>query len=344
MATPGVRFADQAKFHPIKYLGALAELIPGENCHLFEESEVTEFDEEKRRAKVNRHWISYGLVVLATHNPLAGESGIVSSTMFQTKLALYTSYVLGARIPSGSIPAASFWDTNDPYLYLRVDRKKDFDYVILGGGDHKTGQVAETESCYRRLEDSLRKILPEAQVDHRWSGQVIETSDGLPFIGESNPGQFIATGFSGNGMTFGTLAAVMARDWATGEKNPWTDLFAPARKKLKGSAWDYLKENKDYPYYLVQGRLAAPEGESVAAVKPGEGKILKLHGKKMAVSRDSEGNLTRRSAVCTHMGCIVRWNSTEATWDCPCHGSRFTSDGAVISGPAETPLAKLQPE
>lgn len=340
METPGVRFSDQAKFHPLKYLGAIARLIPGEKSFLFEESEVKEFDEEKRRAKVNGHWINYGLVILATHNPLTGESGILSSVTFQTKLALYTSYVVGARVPRDSIPRASFWDTNDPYQYLRVDRHGDEDYAILGGEDHKTGQVEETESRYRRLEAALLKIAPRAIIDHHWSGQVIETSDGLPFIGEQSPGQFIATGFSGNGMTFGTLAAIMARDWAAQKKNPWTNLFAPSRKKLKGSAWDYIKENADYPYYLVKTRLAAPEGESLAAISPGEGKILKLNGKKMAVYRDPSGTVEKRSAICTHMGCIVRWNSAESTWDCPCHGSRFRTDGSVISGPAETPLAK----
>ena len=341
MSTRGVRFADQAKFHPIMYLNVLAKFIPGANAYLFEESEVVEFDAEKRRAKVNNHWVSYGLLVLATHNPLMGEASIFSSTTFQTKLALYTSYALGAQVPTGSVPLASFWDTNDPYLYLRVDRKTDFDYVIFGGEDHKTGQVGETENRYERLENSLRKIVPEARVDRRWSGQVIETSDGLPFIGEVSPGQFIATGFSGNGMTFGTLSAIMALDWATDKQNPWRDLFAPERKKLKGSAWDYLKENKDYPYYLVRDRLRAPEGEAVAEVKPSEGKILKINGKRMAVSRDANGNLSKRSAICTHMGCIVRWNSAETTWDCPCHGSRFRPDGTVISGPAETALAKV---
>jgi Rieske Fe-S protein len=140
-------------------------------------------------------------------------------------------------------------------------------------------------------------------------------------------------------MTFGTLAAMMASDWVARKKNPWTDLFEPSRKKLKGGAWDYLKENLDYPYYLMKTRLAAAEGDSIAAVERGEGKILKLNGKKIAVYRGEDGKVIRRSGVCTHMGCIVRWNVAEKTWDCPCHGSRFKTDGAVISGPAETPLA-----
>ena len=339
MKKPGVRFSNQAKFHPLKYLRALAHLVPGESSFLFEESEAKEFDAKKRRAKVNGHWINYGLLILATHNPLMGESGTVGSMFFQTKIALYTSYAIRASIPGNSIPAASFWDTNDPYLYLRIDRKKDVNYAILGGEDHKTGQITNTEECYRRLEESLRQIAPSAKIDHRWSGQVIETNDGLPFIGEGHTGQFISTGFSGNGMTFGTLAAMMASDWAAQRKNPWTDLFSPSRKQLKKGVWDYVKENVDYPYYLMKTRLAAPEAESVSSISPGEGKILKLNGQKMAVSRDRKGKLTKRSATCTHMGCIVRWNAAEATWDCPCHGSRFRPDGSVIGGPAETPLA-----
>lgn len=339
MGRPGVRFSNQAKFHPIKYLGALAQTIGGDNSYLFEESEAKEFDSKKRRARVNGHWINYGLLVLTTHNPLMGESGLVSSTLFQTKLALYTSYVVGARLPSGTIPAASFWDTADPYFYLRVDRGRDFDYAIFGGEDHKTGQVTDTEERYQTLETTLRKIAPSAQVDHRWSGQVIETNDGLPFIGESEPGQFIATGFAGNGMTFGTLAAMMASDWAGERKNPWMELFAPSRRKLKGGVWDYIKENADYPYYLLKTRLAGVEGQSLDAVKAGEGKILKLNGKKMAVYRDGTGKITKRSAICTHMGCVVRWNAAETTWDCPCHGSRFQTDGSVVAGPAEAPLS-----
>jgi glycine/D-amino acid oxidase-like deaminating enzyme/nitrite reductase/ring-hydroxylating ferredoxin subunit len=338
MEKPGVRVSDQAKFHPIKYLTALAERIPGENSYLFEESEAKEFDAKKRRAKVDGHWVNYGLLVLATHNPLTGESGLTGSMLFQTKLALYTSYVIGARIPRDSIPAASFWDTNDPYLYLRVDRGEDFDYAVLGGKDHKTGQVTDTVACYESLENTLRKLLPNAEIDRHWSGQVIETNDGLPFIGENDGGQFIATGFSGNGMTFGTLSAMMASDWVAQKKNPWTDLFAPSRKK-PGGVWDYLKENVDYPYYLMKTRLAGTEGHSVDEVAAGEGKVLKLNGKKTAVYRDKSGKVTKHSAICTHMGCVVRWNKAESTWDCPCHGSRFQPDGSVISGPAETPLA-----
>jgi len=182
------------------------------------------------------------------------------------------------------------------------------------------------------------KLVPEARITHHWSGQVVETSDGLPYIGPNEDDQFIATGYCGNGYTFGVTAAIMARDWTIGVKNPWATLFSPNRKAIRG-AWDYLRENKDYPYYLVQDRFRSPEGSSVRTVKAGEGKVLRLGRKKIAVYRDTRGGLKKMSAVCTHMGCLVRWNQAEKTWDCPCHGSRFDPKGKVLSGPAETSLA-----
>ena len=341
MNTPGVRFADQAKFHPLKFLFALAKEIHGDGARIFENSPVTKFDSKKKRAKANGHWINYDRVVLATNNPLLGESGLLGGTLFQTKLSLYSSYVVGAVIPRGSIPIASFWDTNDPYQYLRVDRHGASDYVIFGGEDHKTGQVRNTETCFRKVEKSLLDLVPLAKIDHRWSGQVILANDGLPYIGPNEEDQFIATAYCGNGYTFGVTAAVMARDWITGIKNPWRDLFSPDRKVIRGGTWDYLRENKDYPYYLIQDRFRSPEGKSLRAVKREEGKILKLGRKKVAVYRDQRGKVKKMSAVCTHMGCLVRWNQAESTWDCPCHGSRFGPKGNVLAGPAEAPLARV---
>jgi len=335
---PAVRFANQAKFHPRKYLRALVEEISGNGSHVFEKSAAAEFDEKKLRVSVNRNWISFDRVVMATNNPLVGLASISSATLLQTKLSLYTSYALGARVPSGTVPEALFWDTRDPYDYLRVDRHPRFDYIIYGGEDHKTGQKKRTKKAFVRLWQRLKKIIPEASIDHRWSGQVICTPDGLPYIGQNAERQFIATGYCGNGITFGTIAAMMARDWATGRNNPWTDLFAVDRKKLKGAAWNYIRENKDYPYYMIKDRLARPEADSVGDLKPGNGMIIGSRRKKRAVFRDHDGKLHQLSPVCTHMGCLVRWNPAELTWDCPCHGSRFRPDGQVIAGPAEDPL------
>lgn len=337
----GVRYANQAKFHPRKYLGSLAERITRDGCKIYEHSSAEEFDSKKRRTKVNGHWITFDRVVLATNNPLVGLASMTSATLFQTKLSLYSSYVIGAKARQGSLPIALFWDTADPYNYVRVDQHEECDYLIFGGEDYKTGQVRDTEECYRRLEEKLKKFAPEAEIEHRWSGQVIETNDGLPYIGENADGQFIATGYCGNGMTFGTVSAMMARDWMTGANNPWSELFHVERKVIRHGAWDYLKENKDYPYYFIKDRLARAEADSVRELKAGEGMIVKSGGKKVAAYRDSDNKVRKVSAVCTHMGCIVRWNSAERTWDCPCHGSRFDTTGEVIAGPAEEPLRQV---
>jgi Rieske Fe-S protein len=336
-----VAFPHQALFHPRKYLAALVQKVPGKGSHVFENSEVEEVEEKPFGVKARGHSIRCRYIVLATHNPLMGTAGVMGSTLIQSKLALYSSYAVGAKISRGTLPEASFWDTSEPYNYLRVDRHRDFDYAILGGEDHKTGQLEDTTEPYRKLEKRLRHFIPDAEVDHRWSGQVIDTNDGLPFIGELAENQFGATGFAGNGMTFGTLGAMMAVDAVMKRKNPWSELFDPGRKKLRGGMWTYLKENKDYPYYLLRDRLAGAEGKSLRAVKKGQGKIIQLDGKKVAAYRDEQGGVSLCSPVCTHMKCIVGWNEAEQTWDCPCHGSRFKPNGEVISGPAEEPLEQL---
>ncbi len=186
--------------------------------------------------------------------------------------------------------------------------------------------------------NAARLAVERLEVTHRWSGQVIETPDGLPYIGQSADHQYSATGFSGNGLTFGTLAGMMMADAVLGRTNPWRDLFDPNRKALTRGLWDYIKENTDYPYYLIRDRFAGAEGRSLREVKRGEGKILERNGAKVAAYRDADGAVTLRSAICTHMGCVVGWNAAERTWDCPCHGLRFKPTGQVISGPAESPL------
>jgi glycine/D-amino acid oxidase-like deaminating enzyme/nitrite reductase/ring-hydroxylating ferredoxin subunit len=337
----GIQFANQAKFHPRKYLAKLLDVTTGDGLHVFEKTAATKFDAKKRRVKANRHWITFDRVAIMTNNPLVGLVSMSAATLFQTKLSLYSSYVLGARVPHATLPVALFWDVKDPYDYLRVDPQADFDYVIFGGDDQKTAQGAPPATRYARLLAKLEKIVPDAKIEHRWSGQVIETNDGLPFIGENAERQFIATGFCGNGITFGTISAMMARDWATGVKNPWSELFAVDRKMLRGGIWDYLRENKDYPYYLIKGRLERAKADSVRELERDAGTIVKSSNGKVAAYRDSVGKVHKHSAICPHMGCIVRWNGAEKTWDCPCHGSRFKPTGEVIAGPAEAPLPAM---
>ena len=341
---PGVEFDGQARFHPRKYLAALARVVDGDGSHLFEHSAADEVKEDPLSVTVGSHTIHCGYVVVATHNPIVGKAGWLGATFLQTKLSLYTSYAVGGRVATGSVPDALFWDLGDPYRYCRLQPQREFDYVIVGGEDHKTGQESDPTGCFDRLESAVKEWLPDIELTHRWSGQVIETNDGLPYIGEMAPRQFAATGFSGNGMTFGTVGAMMAADAVAGRPNPWSELFDIKRTKIAGGLWDYLKENKDYPYYLIRDRFAGPETRSLRGIARGSGKIAEVNGTRVAAYRNDDGAVTMLSPVCTHMGCHVQWNPAEKTWDCPCHGSRFRPSGAVISGPAESPLEKVRPE
>ena len=341
---PGVMFPEQAKFHPLKYVMAVAAAIEGNGCRVFEHAEVAEVQDDPQRVVVDKFELKAEHVVIATHVPLAGKTGTLNATLFQSKLYPYSSYVIGAKLPKRLIPDASFWDTSDPYYYLRVEPGNRNDYAIFGGNDHKTGQDDDTEGRFDRLREKLQAIIPQAKPDRQWSGQVIETNDGLPYIGETAPGQFAATGYAGNGMTFGTIAAAMARDSILGRKNPWQELFSVDRKKIIGGTWNYVSENVDYPYYFVKDRLTLPEKGDPRDLQPGEGKVLSINGESVACSCGDDGECTAVSAVCTHMGCLVHWNNAEKTWDCPCHGSRFLASGAVLGGPAESPLEKVSAE
>ena len=339
---PGIRFPDQGRIHPRRYLAGVAKAFVALGGRIYEHSATDEFHDEPRTVKVAGHTVGYEDVVIATHNPLVGRAGLAGATLFQTKLALYTSYVVAGRTPSGVVSDALWWDTSDPYYYLRVEPHRDFDVVIFGGEDHKTGQQDDTVDRYRHLEERLTAIIPQVELTHRWSGQVIETPDGLPYIGQIADHQYAATGYAGNGLSFATLAGIMISDAILGQSNPWSELFHPSRKALTRGLWDYLKENVDYPYYMIRDRFAGPDAQSLRAVKRGQGKIIERKGAKVAAYRDQAGQVTLRSAICTHMGCVVAWNTAERTWDCPCHGSRFKPTGDVISGPAEAPLSQVE--
>ena len=339
---PGIRFADQARIQPRAYLAGLARAFVALGGRIYEHSAADEFSDDPRIVKVNGHTVRCREIVIGTHNPLVGVTALRDATLFQTKLALYTSYVVAGRLPHGVVADALWWDTSDPYYYLRVEPHRDYDVVIFGGEDHKTGQQQDTVACYRRVEERLTAMLPRVELTHRWSGQVIETPDGLPYIGQNADHQYAATGYGGNGLTFGTLAGMMLADAITGRANPWAELFDPSRKALTRGLWDYLKENVDYPYYMIRDRFAGPDAQSLRSVKRGQGGVIERNGAKVAVYRDPAGEVTLRSAICTHMGCAVGWNTAERTWDCPCHGSRFQPTGEVISGPAEAPLAKAE--
>ena len=343
---PGWRIENQALLHPRKYLRGLLEAIPGNGCTVWENSEV-QFDDDGG-CRAGGHRISAPWVVTATHNPIMGRASQASAALQQMRLALFTSYACSGMRRGDDDLLGCYWDTSSPYRYIRVDRTERGLQVIAGGEDHKTGQATDTRDVYAALERWAASLLMDgpsaSSIDHRWSGQVIESNDGLPVIGEITERQFAGTGFAGNGMTFGTLTAMMARDAITGKANPWSELFAPGRSALAHKPWDYLRQNADYPYYLVRDRFAGADSRTLRAVQRGFGRIVEVDGQFVAAYRDKRGSLTTLSATCTHLGCRVGWNSAEQTWDCPCHGSRFDTEGKVLAGPAEAPLARVNIE
>jgi Rieske Fe-S protein len=275
-------------------------------------------------------------IVVATNVPVNDRVAI------HTKQAAYRTYVVGLRVTGSALPRALYWDTGDPYHYVRLGSGAGTeDVLIVGGEDHKTGQAEETEQRFARLVAWARARFPVGnEVVCRWSGQIIEPIDSLAFIGR-NPGDthiYIATGDSGNGMTHGTIAGVLLTDLIAGRDNAWASLYSPSRITLR-AATEFAKENLNVAAQYVD-LVTAGDVDSPAALMPGSGAVVRDGFKKIAIYRDEHGALHRHSAICPHLGCVVAWNDTENTWDCPCHGSRFDPLGGVLNGPA---ISSLRP-
>ncbi len=337
-----IRFPGQAQFHPTKYYAGLVRAIEAAGGRIFGGTHAEAF-EGGARANVKTstgRTVAARALVIATHSPVNDR------VVIHTKQAAYRTFVVAAPVPAGTVPRALYWDTGDPYHYVRLQRLgATSELLIVGGEDHRTGQADDADERYARLEAWTRERFPQAgSFTYRWSGQVLEPADGLAFIGR-NPmdadNVFIATGDSGNGMTHGTIAGLLLADLIAGRANPWADLYDPSRKSLR-AAKDFLRENVQsqvgYAGYVTPGEV-----DSVDAIRPGEGAIVRRGLHKIAASRDASGKLTECSAVCTHLGCIVEWNTGEKTWDCPCHGSRFAPDGHVVNGPARHGLEPIEP-
>ena len=329
-----LRVEDQAQYHPREYLRAIAERIPGDGCHLFEDTQVTDIqDGAPCRVTTTRGVITCRDVVEATTTPL-------NRVLLHTKLSAYRTYALAARLTSPVTPGLYF-DSQDPYHYIRTQRVEGHDYLIVGGEDHKVGTEDDTPGCFRELEKYTRDHFPVGEVSYRWSGQVIEPVDGLPYIGRNGLSRhvWVATGFSGTGLTFGTLSGMILTDSLLGRQNPYAELYDATRVKPAAGAKDFVQENAEVAFHFVADRLAKPEASDLSEVPPGEGRILELEGQKVAVYKEEGGAVHAVSPVCTHLGCHVHWNKAERSWDCPCHGGRFAPTGEVLNGPPVKGLA-----
>ena len=330
-----MRVENQAQLDPRAYLVPIALELNSNGSHVFEKTPVIAIHEGSPcwLETAGGPTVKAKHVIVATHSPL-------NLVLLQTKIAHYQSYVISGPVPQRT--SGLLWDMADPYHYVRTQQTKHGLQLIIGGEDHKTGQEPDTEAAFERLTEYARRF--HMVPDHRWSAQVIEPVDGLPFIGRNSGSSkvFVATGYSGNGMTFGTIAAMVLSDLILGRPNPWASLYDATRIKPVASLKSYIQENVDFPLNLISGVLKAPETRSLEDVKNDEGKIVLTEGKRLAVFRDDEGELHAVSSVCTHLGCHVAFNNAQKSWDCPCHGSRFSIDGEVLDGPAVKPLERYE--
>jgi glycine/D-amino acid oxidase-like deaminating enzyme/nitrite reductase/ring-hydroxylating ferredoxin subunit len=333
----GLRFENQATLHPRVYLQALVEAATRDGVRLFEETQVVGIEESGSLCRVNtdRGVIMARDVVVAAHVPISNRF------LLHGKLAAYRTYAVAFEQPAPGADAL-FWDLGDPYHYTRSQKIGDRNYVVVGGDDHKVGEDEDTAVPFIHLENYVREKFGRdvAATDYRWSGQIIVPVDGLPLVGRNSVSThtYVASGYSGNGITNGTLAAMVLSDQIVLGKSRFTELLDPTRIKPIASARSFITENVDYPKHLIQDRLPHPGPEALAAIPPGEGQVLSLDGHRLAVYRNANGELSALSPACTHLGCLVHWNTTEKSWDCPCHGSRFDPHGRVLNGPAVTAL------
>jgi len=339
-ATKGaVRWDRQAQVHATEYLYALAKEAASRGVEIFEHSHVTNVHEgDPCRVELGE------LVVRAAHVLVAANVPVNNRVLLHTKIAAYRSYAIAAEVEPGYLRGL-FWDTDDPYHYTRRQDVGDKSYVIVGGEDHRTGEEKDTEARYRALVDYAQQRFVMGPVKYRWSGQIIEPADGLPFIGPNSGSShvFVATGYAGNGITYGTLSGMMFADYVEERKSPYAELYDATRVKPLAAAYDYVAENVLFPAHLLKDRLTSTNADvtSLDDLRPGEGGIFKGDDGKVAVYRDERGELHGCSPVCTHLACDVAWNNAEKSWDCPCHGSRFSPDGQVINGPATTALRSV---
>jgi glycine/D-amino acid oxidase-like deaminating enzyme/nitrite reductase/ring-hydroxylating ferredoxin subunit len=340
---PAIRFPCQAQYHPAKYLAALAHAIVREGGRIYAQTHADKI-EGGDPARIETHEgpvVTAGAVVVATHSPVNDLLAL------HTKQAAYRSFVIAADVPSGSIAKGLYWDTSNPCHYVRLQTRRPgespangSDLLIVGGEDHKTGQANDAEARYARLEEWARTRFPMITgVRFRWSGQVLEPIDGLAFIGLNpmdNKNVFVATGFSGNGMTYGAIAGGLLTDLILGRENAWAPLYEPSRKTI-GAAKTFARETINLAAQYFEW-LTPGEVEEDVLVAAGSGAIVRRGLLKIAVYCDATGQMHERSAVCPHLGGILAWNQSEESWDCPCHGSRFDKLGKVLSGPANTNL------
>lgn len=333
-----LKFPEQGQFHPLKYLSGIASSILNRGGKIFTQSHVVEVKGgSSAYIKVeNGSTVKTNAIVVATNSPINDRY-----TM-HTKQAPYRTYAMAFELLEPSLPAALYWDTEDPYHYVRTYQDEhQNNFLIVGGEDHKTAQSNDSTLRFKRLESWTKQYFPNiGTLKYVWSGQVMEPSDGLAYIGKNrfdSDNVFIATGDSGTGITNGPIAALIISNLIDHLSHPWQALYDPSRSALRHAS-EFIKENINvaiqYADLLTPGEVA-----SIDEIEAGTGAIVREGLHKYAVYKNENGSIIKKHAECPHLGCIVHWNSLEKSWDCPCHGSRFDIEGVVITGPSRKNLA-----
>ena len=339
--TRALRFPNQGRFHPLKYVRGLIQAIEGRRGRIFGGTVYVDHKEDDGEVTIETE---LGYRIRAKAAMFATNSPVNDKVTIHTKMVPDRTYVIAGLVPKGSVPDLLIWDTLEAYHYVRLQPLGEAeDLLIVGGEDHRSGMANDMDERFAHLEAWTRERFPAfKEARYRWSGQVMEPVDFMPYSGR-NPGNrniYVHTGDSGQGMTNGVAGAINFANLLFGQDAPFAELFDPARKPVAGTSLaDFVtgraEDVANLSEYLTGGDVA-----SVEELKPGEGAIIRRGASKIAAYRQDDGTVIERSAVCTHVGCIVHWNGLENCWDCPCHGSQFQPDGQVINGPAIRPLAE----
>jgi glycine/D-amino acid oxidase-like deaminating enzyme/nitrite reductase/ring-hydroxylating ferredoxin subunit len=331
-------FPDQAQFHPLRYLLSLKEQFENAGGQFREYCRITNVKEDEiLTIETSAGNLKARNLIYATHIP----PGV---NLLHFRCAPYRSYVIAVRLlHDAEYPDALVYDMEEPYHYIRSQEIDGEKYLIVGGEDHKTGHESDTEACFSRLEEFTRKLFPSFTTIYKWSSQYFEPADGLPYIGQL-PGNreniFVATGYGGNGIIYSHVAAITLRSMLLNGNSTYMELFDPNRIKMVAGFSNFVKEAADVVSKLASSLVPPGAIKDLEELPAGVGKLLKYKGDKMAAYKDQQGNIYAVHPACTHIKCEVAWNSSEKSWDCPCHGSRFSITGEVLTGPARKDLGK----
>lgn len=339
--TRALVYRGQAQLHPARYVYALANEFEKAGGVILQGLKVGHQVEETAGTLIigsNRDTIKARHVIYATHIP----PGV---NLLHFRCAPYRSYAMAVKLHGENYPAGLAYDMYDPYHYHRSQDINGDKYLIVGGEDHKTAHVEHTEACFGHLETYVRHHYNVDKIAFRWSSQYFEPADGLAYIGHL-PGAhervYVASGFGGNGITYSHIAAITLADIITRGDSDFKEVFHPGRVKPVAGFTAFVKENADVVKEFVVKRIETTRIHELSELARGEGKLVRYEGESIALYKDENGGVHAVSPVCPHAFCVVGWNSAEKTWDCPCHGSRFSVDGEFLTGPTHSNLRKIE--